>query len=59
MTNLYKYLWLICGCIGLYGAYTYFMHKEGILLVAVSFIACIVFRLLYVKSRLKDQEKRK
>ena len=59
MTKLYKYLWLLFGLLGLYGAYTYFMTRGSILLVAISFVACIIFRMLYVRSRLADQEKRK
>ena len=54
MTNLFKYLYLICGCLGLAGAYFYFTQKSSILFVVVPFIACLIFRMLYLKNAAQD-----
>ena len=59
MTNTYKYLWLLCGCIGLIGAVHYFMTSTGILFVAIPFIACLIFRMLYVKSASEENDRRR
>ena len=56
MTNLFKYLFLICGCIGLFGAWQYFTTKQGIGIVAIGFVLCIVFRMLYLRGLVQDQE---
>lgn len=51
MTKIYKYLWLICGVLGLFGAFQYFRDSSSsILFVVIPFLACIVFRMLYIKS---------
>ena len=57
MTNLFKYLYLICGCIGLYGAWQYLFKSQGIAIVFIGFILCVIFRMLYIRGLVQDQEK--
>ncbi|MGI6028577.1 MAG: hypothetical protein ACOX81_04115 [Candidatus Heteroscillospira sp.] len=58
MTKTFKYLYLLCGCIGLFGAYQYLMHDRGIAIVFVGFVLCILFRMLFVRSLVKDYEEK-
>lgn len=59
MTNLFKYLYLICGCIALVGAWLYFTRSQGILIVVIGFALCIIFRMLYIRGLVQDKQSEK
>jgi len=59
-TNLFKWLYLLFGCISLYGVYVYFTTRvpTTMLLVVVPFITCWICRVMYLKSLSEDQDKK-
>ena len=58
LIKLYKYLYYIFGCVSLVFAFNYFSNQTGIIYVFISFVLCLVARMMHYRTAVKKMEEK-